>query len=79
MTQHRDTKGDANSLITTPMSVSNVGTEQGGDVAPERIECIQSCGGLLTHTEGTGLTGEASCTSARMGRQRLLNEVGEHD
>lgn len=47
----------------------------GGVGVPERVECSETSGRLLAHTQSTRLTFLTSSASFRVRRQRLLNEV----
>ena len=40
MSQNGNTDGPANGLVTAQVLVSNVGTEQGNNVAPEGVEGV---------------------------------------
>ena len=77
MTDDVDNQSVADGPVTTPVLIGDVGSEQGHQVLPELVECGDTGRGSLTHSEGTRLL--IVGTSNRARRERLLDEVGEHD
>ncbi len=77
--------GNADSLVTTPVLISHVGTEKGNAVNPELVEGVDGIGGLWSLSKCTGdtLVGRSTGTSSWVGAWEgsigkwLVDEVGD--
>ena len=76
MADNRNSERDANGLVSTPMSIRNVGTEEWNAVNPELVECTNTGRGTLTLAERARLAAKASSSFGAI-RKLLLDEVGD--
>lgn len=86
VTYNSDTDGYANSLVTTPVLICDVGAEERNAVYPEGVECVDtltSDGTLAESTRDTLITAATSTgvvvARTANGRERSSNEVRVND
>lgn len=76
-----DNVGKLDGLVPSKVLIGQVGSEQGGQVDPKGVEGGQTEGGLLAHTESTGLaivaTGSGSGTWGEGSLDKVLRASGE--
>jgi hypothetical protein len=75
VSEQADDVGKLNRLVPSKVLIGQVGSEQGSQVDPEGVERGQTEGGLLAHTESTGLAVVATGSGSGTWGEGSLDEV----